>query len=111
MAGLACGEVSILAFDELLFRAHAFMAVPDEAVAPCMRLLADGVGDDPHLVTGESAVAVLAGMILARNDPAASRALGLGADSRVLLFGTEGATDPALYARIVGRPAEAVASD
>jgi diaminopropionate ammonia-lyase len=109
MAGLACGEVSILAFDELLFRAHAFMAVPDDAVAPCMRLLADGVGDDPRLVAGESAVAVLAGLILARNDPAASRALGLGADSRVLLFGTEGATDPALYASIVGRTAEAVA--
>lgn len=109
MAGLACGEVSILAFDELLFRAHAFMAVPDEAVAPCMRLLADGVGGDPRLVAGESAVAVLAGLVLARNDPAAARALGLGADSRVLLFGTEGATDPALYASIVGRTAEAVA--
>jgi diaminopropionate ammonia-lyase len=110
MAGLACGEVSILAFDELLFRAHAFMAVPDEAVPPCMRLLAEGVGGDPRLVAGESAVAVLAGMILARNDAASCRALGLGAESRVLLFGTEGATDPALYARIVGRPAEAVAA-
>ena len=28
--------------------------------------------------------------------------LGLGAGSRVLLFSTEGATDPALYARLVG---------
>jgi diaminopropionate ammonia-lyase len=111
MAGLACGEVSILAFDELLFRAHGFMAVPDEAVAPCMRLLAEGVGDDRRIVAGESAVAVLAGLILAVNDPAAARALALGADSRVLLFGTEGATDPALYERIVGRPAEAVLAD
>jgi diaminopropionate ammonia-lyase len=108
MAGLACGEVSILAFDELLWRAHGFMAVPDESVAPAMRLLADGVGGDTPVVAGESAVAVLAGLVLARNDAAAAVALGLGPASRVLLFGTEGATDPELYRRIVGRPAEAV---
>jgi diaminopropionate ammonia-lyase len=109
MAGLACGEVSLLAFDELLWRAHAFMAVPDEVVAPSMRLLADGVAGDPPVVAGESAVAVLGGLILARGDGAASAALGLGPASRVLLFGTEGATDPGLYARLVGRAAEAVA--
>lgn len=111
MAGLACGEVSILAFDELLFRAHGFMAVPDEAVAPCMRLLAKGVGGDKPVVAGESAVAVLAALILARGDAAATEALGLGPQSRVLLFGTEGATDPSLYARLVGRTAEAVRGD
>jgi diaminopropionate ammonia-lyase len=108
MAGLACGEVSILAFDELLWRAHAFMAVPDDAVAPAMRLLADGVGGDRPVVAGESAVAVLAGLVLARDDREAAAALHLGPDSRVLLFGTEGATDPDLYRSIVGRPAEAV---
>ena len=37
--------------------------------------------------------------------------LGLGAASRVLVFGTEGATDPKLYQVIVGRSAEAVAKD
>ncbi len=111
MAGLACGEVSILAFDELLFRAHGFMAVPDEAVAPCMRLLAEGVGGDKPVVAGESAVAVLAALILARSDAAATESLGLGPQSRVLLFGTEGATDPSLYARLVGRTAEAVRGD
>jgi diaminopropionate ammonia-lyase len=110
MAGLACGEVSILAFDELLWRAHAFMAVPDDVVGPCMRLLADGVAGDPSVVAGESAVAVLAALVLARRDREAAAMLGLGDDSRVLLFGTEGATDPELYARMVGRSAEAVAA-
>ena len=108
MAGLACGEVSLLAFDELLWRAHAFMAVPDEVVAPCMRLLADGVGGDPKLVAGESAVAGLAALLLARSDADAASSLRLGESSRVLLFGTEGATDPELYARLVGRSAESV---
>lgn len=101
MAGLACGEVSILAFDELLHRADAFMAVPDEAVAPTMRALARGVDGDPKVVAGESAVAGLIGLALALGDPDAAAALGLDG-ARVLLFGTEGATDPALYARLVG---------
>ena len=105
MAGLACGEVSILAFEELSHRADAFMAVPDEAVAPAMRALARGVDGDPGVVAGESAVAGLIGVALARRDAAAAASLGLDAASRVLLFGTEGATDPALYARLVGVPA------
>lgn len=100
MAGLACGEVSILAFDELLHRADAFMTVPDEAVAPAMQALARGMDGDPKVVAGESAVAGLIGLALARRDPDAA-ALGLDASSRVLLFGTEGATDPELYARLV----------
>jgi diaminopropionate ammonia-lyase len=104
MAGLACGEVSILAFDELLYRADAFMAVPDEAVAPAMRALARGQDGDPGVVAGESAVAGLIGLALALGDPMAVP-LGLDGSSRVLLFGTEGATDPELYARLVGAPA------
>ena len=36
------------------------------------------------------------------------RALGLSSDSVVLVFGTEGATDPAIYREIVGRAAESV---
>ena len=35
--------------------------------------------------------------------PVARRQLGLGARSRILLIGTEGATDPEIYARLVGR--------
>jgi diaminopropionate ammonia-lyase len=105
MAGLACGEVSILAFNELLHHADAFMAVPDEAVAPAMRALARGQDGDPGVVAGESAVAGLIGLALARHDPAAAATLGLDASSRVLLFGTEGATDPELYRRLVGAPA------
>jgi hypothetical protein len=47
----------------------------------------------------------LPGLALARHDPTAAATLGLDASSRVLLFGTEGATDPELYARLVGAPA------
>jgi diaminopropionate ammonia-lyase len=97
MAGLACGEVSLLAWQELQRSAYAFMAVPDAAVAPCMKLLAA-----QGIVAGESGVAGLAALLLASRDAFARAVLGLEPTSRVLLFGTEGATDPALYARMVG---------
>ncbi|HEY5720468.1 MAG TPA: diaminopropionate ammonia-lyase, partial [Gammaproteobacteria bacterium] len=51
-----------------------------------------------------------AGLLLARQAPALARALRLDRHSRVLLFGTEGATDPELYAELVGRPATEVAA-
>ena len=98
MAGLACGEPSLLAWQELERGAAAFMAVPDAAAVDCMRLLARR---DPPVVAGESAVAGLAGLLLAAREPYARAALGLEDDSRVLLFGTEGATDPALYRQLV----------
>ena len=99
MAGLACGEPSLLAWQELERAASAFMAVPDEAAIACMRLLAD-----QGVVSGESGVAGLTGCLLATADPAAREVLGLDG-ARVLLFSTEGATDPALYDRFVqGRP-------
>ncbi len=96
MAGLACGEPSLLAWQELERATAVFMAVPDEAAVACMRLLA------VHgAVIGESGVAGLAGLLLAAAGPAPREALGLTADSRVLLFGTEGATDPVLYQNLV----------
>lgn len=96
MAGLACGEPSLLAWQELSRAADAFMAVPDDAAVECMRLLARR-----GIVAGESGVAGLAALLLAAADPAARTALALGPDSRVLLFSTEGATDPELYERLV----------
>jgi diaminopropionate ammonia-lyase len=111
MAGLACGEVSTLAWRILDAGADAFMTIDDAAAADCMRLLADGRFGDAPVVAGESAVAGLAGLLLAASDRDARRRLDLRPDSRVLVFGTEGATDPDVYRRIVGRaPAEVVGS-
>jgi diaminopropionate ammonia-lyase len=96
MAGLACGEPSLLAWQELDRGAAAFMAIPDDAAVATMRLLAQA-----GVVAGESGVAGLGGCLLAAADPAAREVLGLGEGSRVLVFSTEGATDPELYARLV----------
>jgi diaminopropionate ammonia-lyase len=103
MAGLACGEVSTLAWRILDVGADAFVTIGDEAAADCMRLLAQGRFGDPPVVAGESAVAGLAAMLIAAADKDARGRLELRADSRVLVFGTEGATDHEAYRRIVGR--------
>ncbi|MBS0642992.1 MAG: diaminopropionate ammonia-lyase [Proteobacteria bacterium] len=100
MAGLACGEPSLLAWQELERSATAFMAIPDEAAADAMRLLAQH-----NLIIGESGVAGLAACLLVSAQTDARRSLRVAADSRILLFGTEGATDPEVYQRIVGATA------
>lgn len=111
MAGLACGEVSLLAWQILATGANAFCSIPDAAAVDVMRLLASPQGGDPAIVAGESAVAGLAAALLTAQDRAARSTLGLGPDSRVLLFGSEGDTDPALYQQLVGRSAAQVLAD
>ena len=111
MAGLACGEVSLLAWDILATGANAFCTIPDAAAVDVMRFLANPQGSDPVIVAGESAVAGLAAVLLIAQDPGARASLGLGPDSRVLLFGSEGDTDPALYQQLVGRSAAQVLAD
>ncbi len=96
MAGLACGEPSLLGWQELDRSAAAFMAIPDGAAIEAMRAFAAA-----GVVSGESGAAGLGALLLACRDPALREPLGLDADSRVLLFNCEGATDPALYARLV----------
>lgn len=108
MAGLAAGEVSSVAWPVLQAAASEFVTVPDAAAVAAMRWLAEGVDGDPRLVGGEAGVGGLAGLIAAAADPAARRALGLDASSSVLLVGSEGDTDPALYRRIVGMDGDAV---
>jgi diaminopropionate ammonia-lyase len=102
MAGLACGEVSLIAWDILARGADAFMTVPDAAAVATMRRLARPDGGDPAIVAGESAVAGLAGALAARQDPQWAASLALDDASRILVFGSEGATDPALYAQLTG---------
>lgn len=108
MAGLACGEVSLIAWEILKDGASDFLTVTDEAAVAAMRLLAEAPFGDPAIAAGESAVAGLAGVLIAGASPEVAGALGLGPDSHILLFGSEGATDPVLYESLVGRSAESV---
>lgn len=104
MAGLSCGTVSLLAWDILEAGAAHYLAIGDEAVGPAMRLLASGEAGGGPTEAGESAVAGVIGLIAAASDPDLRKAMQLGADSRVFLLGSEGATDPEIYQQLVGGP-------
>ena len=97
MAGLSCGEVSQLAWEVLVQAADDFMTIDDELVAPLMRMLATA----ENIEAGESAVAGLAGCLAACAQPKLKSALELDAHSRVLVLGTEGATDREIYDAII----------
>jgi diaminopropionate ammonia-lyase len=110
MSMLECHEPSEFAWSLLSPRASAFMTVEDASALAAMRVLAHP--DDPAetVVAGESGAAGLAGLLAACEDPDIRRALDLNAESRVLLFNTEGATDEERYLAAVGEtPAEVTA--
>lgn len=96
MAGLACGEPSLLGWQELERAATAFMSIPDDAAVNALWRLADR-----GLAIGESGGAGLAGLMRVAADAPARNSLHLDDNSRVLLFGTEGITDSAIYEKIL----------
>ena len=104
MAGLACGEPNILGWDILRNHADAFLACPDWVSARGMRVLAAPLKGDPAVVSGESGAVGMGVVEALMTDPAYGElkaALGLDHSSRVLLFSTEGDTDPENYRKIV----------
>ncbi|MGM4910689.1 diaminopropionate ammonia-lyase [Rhizobium sp. 768_B6_N1_8] len=110
MAMLECYEPSLVAWRILSRTADAFMTVDEEDAISIMRQLANPLGSDPAIVSGESGGVGLAGLLKALADPEAKAALSLGADSRIFAVNTEGATDPGRYQEIVGRSPDAVLS-
>lgn len=105
MAGLACGEPSLIAWPILQGGADGFVSVADGLAEDAMRLLASGQAG-ARLVAGESAVAGLAGYLAL--GPAERAALGIDAASRLFFIGSEGDTDPELYAEIIGETGDAL---
>jgi diaminopropionate ammonia-lyase len=110
MAGLACGEVSDLAWAILREGANAAIAIDDGYALAAMRRFASPVDGDPPLVSGETGAAGLGAMLAIRENPELAAIAGLNANSRVLLLGSEGDTDTAIYRSIVGRDAAEVLS-
>ncbi len=101
MGGLSCGEVSKLGWDILRNNTDHFTAISDDNVKSAMCLMALGVGQDPSVEAGESAVAGVAMLMELKERSGVKAELGLDENSRVLLFGTEGATDQQMYDEIV----------
>lgn len=104
MAGLACGEPNTIGWDILRNHVNAFLSCPDWVAARGMRMLGAPAGDDPRVISGESGavgMGVIACIMRGEEYAELRQALELNADSRVLMFSTEGDTDPENYRRIV----------
>lgn len=104
MGGLACAEPSALAWEVVGPGAHFFQVVSDEEAIDAMGRLAAPPAADPPVPVGESGAAAAAALLSTARDPEARRRLGLGPGARILVIATEGATDPRLFQRLVGRP-------
>lgn len=104
MAGLACGEVNTIGFTILKNYSKAFISCPDWVAAKGMRILGNPLKGDTGVISGESG-AVTAGALyeIMTNDQYRDlkEALELDENSKVLLFSTEGDTDPEKYREIV----------
>jgi len=101
MAGMSCGEVSLVAWEILRRAASDFVTIADSAVAPAMRMLASGAAGGGEIEAGECSAPGPVALIAVCCDQELRAAMGLDADSRVLVIGSEGATDPALYREIL----------
>jgi diaminopropionate ammonia-lyase len=104
MAGLACGEGNTISWDILKNYAQFFVSAPDWVASRGMRVLAVPLKGDTKVISGESG-AVTTGLLftLLRDSEYSDfrEALGLNADSVVLLFSTEGNTDPEKFRDVV----------
>jgi diaminopropionate ammonia-lyase len=105
MAGLACGRPSPLAWQVLGLRADFFSTVSDTAAMRAMRVLVSGASSSHTLAVGETGAAGAAALLCIASQPELRCKIGIDSQSQILLFGTEGATDPTLYRAILSERA------
>ena len=104
MAGLACGEPNTISWDILKNHVKVFIAAPDWVAASGMRMLAAPIKGDAPVTSGESGAApfgALAAIMTMEEYRDLRHEIGLDENSSVLLFSTEGDTDPERYKNIV----------
>jgi len=99
MAGLNCGTPSLNAWPLVSRGFDSFVAIDDDRARGAMRTLAAS-----GIVAGETGAAGLGGLVAVTGSEGLRARAGIEDSSRVLVLSTEGATDPAAYEAIVGRP-------
>lgn len=104
MVGLACGEPNPISYEIMKNWSSAFLSLPDYISGDGMRVLGNPLDGDERVVSGESGAPPTGALYNLMTDPELAetrKALGLDENSRVLLFSTEGDTDPDRYRNIV----------
>ncbi len=104
MAGLACGEPNPVTWPVLKDNSNYCASVDDSVSAIGMRVLGNPLSGDTAITSGESGAITLGLLYKLCNDASNEKLrdeLGLNQDSTVLIFNTEGDTNPSRYRDIV----------
>lgn len=104
MAGLACGEPNTVTWEILRDFAKAYVSCPDYVSARGMRVLANPIGNDTKVVSGESGAVGLGliSLLMERKELSELRnKLELNENSIILCISTEGDTDQEHYRKVV----------
>lgn len=104
MAGLNCAEPCEGVWPVLRDFCECGITCPDRVSAYGMRLLAHPIGGDSPVISGESGAVTTGVAAMLLTDPACAelkKKLCLDDSSVILVFNTEGDTDPENYKRIV----------
>ncbi len=104
MAGLACGEPSISAWEILSSACFAFIVCNDSISLKGMRRYAAPIGNDKKIVSGESGAVTLGLVETILADPTHAKLkldLQIDKHSKILLLSTEGNTDPDFYSKVI----------
>jgi diaminopropionate ammonia-lyase len=104
MTGLACGEPNPIGWNILRDFCSCYVSCDDFVAANGVRILANPLEGDARVEAGESGAVGLGVLDLLCNSERTAelkQELGIGLDSTLLFFNTEGATDPDNYREIV----------
>ena len=104
MAGLNCATASRLACEILHNSVDLFLSIPDWYAGAAMNALYYAKDEDEQIISGESGAAGLGGLLAMLREDSLGEArdfIGLNHNSRVLVFNTEGNTDPINFNKII----------
>lgn len=104
MAGLNCGEPCTITWPILRDYSSYYFSCPDFVAAKGMRIAATPLGDDKKIISGESGAVTLGiiTLLLEKKElEKIKKDINLDENSIILLFNTEGDTDPEIYKKII----------
>jgi diaminopropionate ammonia-lyase len=109
MSGLNCGTPSPLAWKILKDGVDLFLAIPDDYAIKAMQNLYFPFRSDTQIFAGETGAAGLGGLtalVYEESLEEVKKKIGLNRQSRVLIFNTEGVTDPDNFEELIIRETE-----
>ena len=101
MNGLNCGIPSKSAWEIIKVGCDAVLKIEDSDVKNAMKLMYNPFKNDTKITSGESGAAGLAGLIKCLKIKELKKHLGIGKKSKVLVFSTEGDTNPKSFKNII----------